>query len=165
MFQLNNLKPASGARKNPKRIGRGPGSGHGTTATRGSKGQKSRSGSGSRGWFEGGQMPIYRRVPKRGFYSRNRVENQVVNLSDFERLEASQEITVEYLRARGMVRGQQPRVKILGAGEVAEAFRVRVHAVSAAARKQIEEKGGSVELVPYSEPKAARETRAAGADS
>jgi large subunit ribosomal protein L15 len=151
MLQLNNLKPASGARRNKKRVGRGPGSGHGTTATRGTKGQRSRSGSGSRGWFEGGQMPIYRRVPKRGFHSRNRVEYQVVNLSDFERLEAGREITVDYLKERGMVNGREPVVKILAGGDVASAFRVRVHAVSAAARRKIEEKGGSVEIVPRAE--------------
>ncbi len=168
MLQLNNLRPARGARRNRKRIGRGPGSGHGKTAGRGAKGAGSRSGWGGRGWFEGGQMPLYRRVPKRGFTPPNRVENQVVNLSDFERLDASQEITVEYLKEIGMVSGLDPKVKILGNGELKGAFRLKVHGVSASARRKIEEQGGTVELVPYDRvwqtpPKAKRaRARSAG---
>ena len=149
MLQLNNLKPAPGGRKYRKRKGRGPGSGNGTTAGKGTKGQKARAGGGMGAWFEGGQMPIYRRVPKRGFTPRNRVENTILNLSDFDRLDATQEITVDYLRGLGIVKGSEPRVKILGHGDLTGAFNVRVHAVSASARQKIEEKGGSVELVPY----------------
>jgi large subunit ribosomal protein L15 len=149
MFQLNNLKPAPGAKKKRRRVGRGPGSGNGTTAGRGYKGAKSRSGGGPPHWFEGGQMPLYRRVPKRGFYPRNRVENQVVNLVDFERFDASRDIDVDYLRELGLVSGPAPRVKVLGTGEVAGAFKVRVHAVSASAREKIEEKGGTVEILPW----------------
>jgi len=149
MFQLNNLKPAPGATKRRKRVGRGPGSGHGTTAVRGTKGQGSRSGGPQGPWFEGGQMPLYRRVPKRGFRPRNRVENAVVNLDDLSRLDAAQEITVEALRAAGLVGGPDPRVKLLGQGEVTGAYRLKLHAVSESARKKIEEKGGSVEIVPW----------------
>jgi large subunit ribosomal protein L15 len=156
MLELNNLRAARGARRNTKRLGRGPGSGQGTTAGRGYKGQGSRSGVGGRNWFEGGQMPLYRRVPKRGFVPRNRVENQVVNLSDFERFDASREIDAEYLRELGMVSGPEPKVKVLGSGEVNGAFRVKVHAVSAAARSKIEEKGGTVEILPYGRPKQER---------
>ena len=152
MYQLNNLKPAPGARKNRRRVGRGPGSGRGTTASRGYKGQGSRSGGGVPGWFEGGQMPLYRRVPKRGFFSPNRVESQVINLEDFERLDASREVDVAYLRELGMVKGRDPKVKILGRGEVSGAFKVRVHGVSASARAKIEAAGGSVETVPYGKP-------------
>lgn len=153
MYQLNNLKPAPGARRKRKRIGRGIGSGHGKTATRGSKGHSSRSGGGSAAWFEGGQMPLYRRVPKRGFTSPNRVPYQIVNLGDFGRFDAASVIDVAYLREKGAVSGRQPRVKILGTGEAGAAFRVRVHAVSEAARKKIEAAGGSVEIVAWDAPK------------
>jgi large subunit ribosomal protein L15 len=151
MYQLNNLRPAPGATKKRKRVGRGPGSGHGTTATRGQKGQGSRSGGPQSPWFEGGQMPLYRRIPKRGFRPRNRVENSVLNLADLGRLDASQEVTVEALRAAGLVNGPDPRVKILAEGEVTAAYRIKVHAVSEAARRKIEEKGGAVEIVPWQE--------------
>jgi large subunit ribosomal protein L15 len=149
MFQLNNLKPARGARRKPKRVGRGIGSGHGKTATRGMKGHSSRSGGGSPAWFEGGQMPLYRRVPKRGFHSPNRVAYQVVNVADFARFDAKAVIDADYLKGAGAVSGREPRVKVLGFGEVSGAFRVRVHAVSEAARKKIEAAGGSVELVAW----------------
>jgi len=150
MYQLNNLRPAKGAKKNRKRIGRGQGSGNGTYAGRGLNGQGSRSGGATHSWFEGGQMPLYRRIPKRGFFSRNRVENQVVNLSQFDRFDAGQEIGVEYLKSCGMVSGRDPRVKILGNGEIAGAFRIKVHAVSETARKKIEAAGGTVELIAHS---------------
>jgi len=149
MYHLNNLQPAKGATKKRKRVGRGPGSGHGKTSGKGMKGHNSRSGGGMGAWFEGGQMPVYRRIPKRGFHNRNRVENWPVNLDRFEVLDASQEITVEYLRENGLVGGSNPRVKVLSRGEVGAAYRLKVHAVSEAARKKIEEKGGSVELVPW----------------
>ncbi|GJM44259.1 MAG: hypothetical protein DHS20C21_11010 [Gemmatimonadota bacterium] len=149
MYQLNNLRPARGAKKKRKRVGRGPGSGSGTTASRGSNGQGSRAGGSSHPWFEGGQMPLYRRVPKSGFFNRNRVENQVVNLSQFDRFEGVQEITVDYLKTKGLVSGRDARVKILGNGDLAGAFQVKVHAVSEAAKQKIEAAGGSVELVPF----------------
>lgn len=149
MLKLNNLKPARGAKKKNKRVGRGPGSGSGRTAGRGEKGQHSRSGGSTHTWFEGGQMPLYRRVPKRGFKNAFRVPNQVVNLEDLARCESSREITVDVLRELGLVRGVAPRVKILGRGEVTEAYRLRVHAVSASAREKIEAKGGSIEIEPY----------------
>jgi large subunit ribosomal protein L15 len=114
-------------------------------------------------WFEGGQMPLYRRVPKRGFRPRNRVENEVVNLADFERFDSSREIDVAYLKELGAVSGPDAKVKILGHGEVSGAFRVRVHGVSASARRKIEEKGGTVELVPYGKP-ASRPSPEAGVD-
>jgi hypothetical protein len=104
-------------------------------------------------------MPIYRRVPKRGFHSPNRVENQVLNLSDFERLDSSKEINVEYLREIGAVHGLEPKVKILGVGDVAKAYRVRVHAVSKSAREKIEAQGGSVQIVPWGEGKSRASSR------
>ena len=162
MLELNNLKPAKGARKNRKRLGRGPGSGSGTTAARGQKGAGSRSGFGGKNWFEGGQMPLYRRVPKRGFTARNRIENCVVNLEDFARFDSGRDIDVAYLQELGLASGQDPRVKILGRGELQGTFRVKVHAVSASARKKIEENGGSVEILPYGRPKWQRHRAKSG---
>jgi large subunit ribosomal protein L15 len=149
MYQLNNLRPAKGARRKPKRVGRGPGSGHGKTATRGMKGHSSRAGGGAAPWFEGGQMPLYRRIPKRGFHSPNRVAYQVLNLSDFARFEPGAMVDLDYLRAKGIVSGRDARVKVLGFGEVGAAFRVRVHAVSGSARKKIEAKGGQIEILAW----------------
>ena len=154
MYQLNNLRPAPGARRKTKRVGRGIGSGHGKTSTRGMKGHSSRSGGGSPAWFEGGQMPLYRRIPKRGFHSPNRVPYQVVNVSDFARFDAKSAIDVDYLREAGAVSGRDPRVKLLGFGDVKGAFRVRVHAVSETARKKIEAAGGSVELLTWGPEKS-----------
>ncbi|MEZ5063371.1 MAG: 50S ribosomal protein L15 [bacterium] len=150
MFELNNLKPARGATKDRFRVGRGQGSGNGTTAGRGIKGQRSRSGGSGAGWFEGGQMPLYRRIPKSGFAPPNRVPYQVLNLADFERFDASETVTPDTLAAMGMVSGRNPRVKVLGVGDVNAAFRVSVHAISASAREKIEAKGGSVEILPWS---------------
>jgi large subunit ribosomal protein L15 len=149
MLKLNNLAPAEGATKNRKRVGRGPGSGHGKTATRGTKGHSSRSGSKRNLAFEGGQMRVYRRVPKRGFHNRSRIDNQIVNVGAFEMLGEERNVTIDVLRDAGFVRGQSPRVKVLGVGEINAAYTVRVHLVSESARKKIEAKGGSVELVPY----------------
>jgi large subunit ribosomal protein L15 len=155
MLQLNNLAPAPGATKKRKRVGRGPGSGHGKTATRGTKGHLSRSGSKAYHAFEGGQMRIYRRVPKRGFHNRNRIDNQIVNLADLGKLGAGRTITIDVLRDAGFVRGLEPRVKILGVGDVDAAYTVQVHLVSETARKKIEAKGGKIELVAYGPPAAA----------
>ena len=148
-MKLNELKPAPGSTKQRKRIGRGVGSGKGKTGGRGVKGQKSRSGVALNG-FEGGQMPLYRRVPKKGFYSRNRVENQCVNLSMFERFDSGEAITPEYLASKGLVSGRNPRVKILGNGEISGSFKIHVHAVSKSAREKIEAAGGSIEILPWS---------------
>ncbi len=149
MLRLNNLAPAPGATKKSKRVGRGPGSGHGKTSTRGSKGHLSRSGAKSYNAFEGGQMRLYRRLPKRGFNNRNRIVNDVVNLESISKFDPKVEITVDILRAAGLVHGPDPRVKILGDGEITGAYTVRVHGVSAAARAKIEAKGGKIELVPH----------------
>ena len=146
MYQLNNLKPARGAKKNRKRIGRGPGSGHGTTATRGSNGQKSRAGGSRKGWFEGGQMPLYRRVPKRGFKPLRRVEYQVVNVGQLAAVEES-EISPESLRSRGLIGTLRRPVKVLAVGNLDRALTVRAHAFSAAARAKIESAGGRAEVV------------------
>jgi len=133
-------------------LGRGPGSGKGKRAGRGQDGQGSRSGGGVRIGFEGGQMPLHRRIPKRGFKSRNRVEYQPVNVRDLARIEAG-EVTPQVLEAHGLIRNLKKPVKILGMGEVESAYQVSAHAFSGAARTKIEEAGGSVTVLGMA-PKA-----------
>lgn len=147
MIELHNL-PSPTPRRARKRVGRGPGSGKGKTAGRGHKGQKSRSGGSIPAWFEGGQMPLQRRIPKRGFKNRNRVEYQVVNVADLEL--AGAEVTPKTLRAVGLIRSLRRPVKILGDGEVEAALSCSVHAASASARRKIEAAGGSVTLLDRS---------------
>ena len=147
-MELHDLHPAPGAKKSRKRIGRGPGSGTGKTAGRGHKGQKSRSGYSRRYGFEGGQMPLVRRIPKRGFYNIFRVEFQVVNLKDLERVFADGDtVSVEILVEKGLVRGGKRLVKVLGDGELSKKLSVQVHKFSASARAGIENAGGSCEVV------------------
>ena len=146
MIELHNIKSPREARRPRKRVGRGPGSGKGKTAGRGQKGQNSRSGGGVPAWFEGGQMPLQRRIPKRGFTNRNRVEYQVVNVGDLHCVEG--DATPEALRRAGLVRTLGRPVKLLGGGEVAGAVKCTVHAASASARSKVEAAGGSVTLVP-----------------
>ena len=158
-MQQHQLRPPRGAKKNRKRVGRGNASGHGTYATRGLKGQQSRSGSGPRPSFEGGQTPLIRRLPRRrGFRNPFRVEYAPVNLRDLERFPAGAEVTPESLRERGVLRTLRRPVKLLGTGEVSHKLTVRVHRVSAAARAKIEAAGGSVEeLTPRAEKPAAED--------
>ena len=146
-LELHNLHPAPGAKRTRKRVGRGPGSGNGKTAGRGHKGQKSRSGYSRRYGFEGGQMPLVRRIPKRGFTNLFRVEYQVVNVEDLERLfEAGDEISAEMLVAKGLVRPKQ-LVKILGMGELKKSLVVHAHKFSGSARSKIEAASGRCEVV------------------
>jgi large subunit ribosomal protein L15 len=126
-------------------VGRGPGSGTGKTAGRGQKGQKARSGGSIAPGFEGGQMPLHRRIPKRGFHNFNRVEYQVVNVTDLGRVEG--EVTPASLRAAGLVGSLRKPIKILGTGEVEGALTVTAHAFSASARQKIETAGGTVTVV------------------
>ncbi|HSM05780.1 MAG TPA: 50S ribosomal protein L15 [Longimicrobiales bacterium] len=141
MAELHDLSPVPGSHRDRKRVGRGPGSGTGKTAGRGQKGQKARSGGSVPAGFEGGQMPLHRRIPKRGFHSRNRVEYQVVNVGDLAGL--SGEVTPETLRAAGLVGSLRKPVKILGNGELDVALQVTAHGFSASAKKKIEDAGGS----------------------
>jgi len=141
-MRLHELTPAEGSKKDRKRIGRGPGSGTGKTAGRGEKGQKSRSGYSRRPGFEGGQMPLIRRVPKRGFTNIFRTEYTVVNLAQLAGLEG--EIGPELLASKGLVRAGRP-LKVLGDGEVDSALTVRAHKFSKAARAKIEAAGGTCE--------------------
>jgi len=147
-MKLHELSPARGSKHAKKRVGRGPGSGLGKTAGRGEKGQKSRSGHTRRPGFEGGQMPLIRRVPKRGFTNIWKVEYAVVNVSDLADLpENAGAVTPEILAERGLVRsgGQRVRVKVLGNGELSRALTVQAHKFSGAARAKIEAAGGRCE--------------------
>jgi large subunit ribosomal protein L15 len=143
---VHHLAPAAGATHAKKRVGRGPGSGHGKTAGRGHKGQKSRSGYRHMRGFEGGQMPLHRRLPKRGFTNIFRKEYDPVNLSLLAKFETGQEITPAALHARGFT-GKNSLVKILGDGEVTRALTVRAHKFSASAREKIEKAGGRCEII------------------
>ena len=143
---LDNLGPADGSRGKRKRVGRGHGSGHGKTSGRGHKGQKSRSGASIPAWFEGGQMPLYRRVPKRGFKSLNKREFQIVNLSSIAKTDGA-EIGPEELKAVGLISSLRKPVKILGVGAPGRAVTVRAHAFSASAREKLEAEGGRAELI------------------
>jgi large subunit ribosomal protein L15 len=145
---LNNLRPPRGAKHPRKRVGRGPGSGHGKTASRGTKGAKSRSGFRFKRGFEGGQMPLHRRVPKRGFTNIFRVEYAVVNLDTLaEAFEAGTAVTPELLRERGLVRQATAPVKVLGRGEISKALTVRAHKFSGSAAQKIAAAGGTAETV------------------
>jgi large subunit ribosomal protein L15 len=146
---LQDLRPSSGATRPRKRVGRGPGSGHGKTAGRGHKGQKSRSGYHHQRGFEGGQMPLHRRVPKRGFTNIFRREYDVVNLSDLDRFEAGESVTPQELAKRRLAHGRRP-VKILGGGELKKALTVSAHKFSESARARIEAAGGSCEVLSTS---------------
>lgn len=145
-LSLHDLRPVAGATHKRKRVGRGPGSGHGKTAGRGSKGQKSRSGYRHLRGFEGGQMPLHRRVPKRGFTNIFRVEYEVVNLSDLNRFEAGQQVTPELLVGQRLARKSRP-VKILGNGELQKPLTILAHKFSAGARSRIEAAGGRCEVL------------------
>ncbi len=148
MSELNELRRPSGAHRGGKRLGRGPGSGTGKTSGRGHKGHKARTGTPHRAWFEGGQMPIQRRVPKRGFSNaRFRIEYETVNVRDLERVQ-EETITPEVLAAHGLVDlGSGRPVKILGDGELERKLTIRAHAFTKSARAKIEAAGGTVEPI------------------
>jgi large subunit ribosomal protein L15 len=142
-MDLNNLKPKKGSKHAKKRVGRGPGSGHGKTAGRGEKGQKSRSGYSRMLGFEGGQMPLHRRLPKRGFTNIFKRNYAVVNLSDLERFDNGATIDESVLRQNGLVKGQNDGIKILGDGKLTKKLTVHAAKFSESARKQIEAAGGT----------------------
>ena len=148
-MNLSNLKPAEGSIKHSKRIGRGAGSGKGGTSTRGNKGAKARSGYHQKVGFEGGQMPLYRRVPKFGFKNLNRVEYVGINIDTINTLAETKNITdfnIDVLKQNGLISGKD-RIKILGRGELAKTVNVTAHAFSAAAKKAIEDKGGVATVI------------------
>jgi len=144
---IHDLRPAFGATHSKKRVGRGPGSGHGKTAGRGSKGQKSRSGYHHMRGFEGGQMPLHRRVPKRGFTNIFRVEYDVVNLSALDRFESGTKVTPDVLASHRLARRSR-LVKILGDGQIGKPLEVSAHKFSAGAQSKIEAAGGRCEVIP-----------------
>jgi large subunit ribosomal protein L15 len=149
-MKLDDLRPAPGAKTRRKRVGRGPSSGHGKTSTKGHKGHKARSGGGKFGGFEGGQMPLYRRLPKRGFTPPGgHTEYAVVNVKSLVAFPAGGTVDPDGLVQAGLIkRGERSRVKVLGTGDVPHALTVKAHAVSGSARSKIEAAGGRVELLP-----------------
>jgi len=146
-MDLHSLRNVEGARKKKVRVGRGRASGKGKTSGRGQKGQMSRAGSGHKPLFEGGQMPLVRRLPKRGFKNINRKYFVPVNLSALNCFEDGAEITVDTLREKGLVKGRFDGVKILGMGNVDKKYSVKAHAFSATAREKIESAGGTCEVI------------------
>jgi large subunit ribosomal protein L15 len=148
-MRLEDLAPAPGATKRRKRIGRGIGSGHGKTSTKGSKGQSARSGGGKQVGFEGGQMPLYRRLPKRGFLPHGgKTEYAVVNLKSLAGLSGGSVVDPDALVQAGLIKkSDRALVKLLGTGDVEVALTVKVHAVSESAKAKIEAKGGRIELL------------------
>ena len=155
-MRLHDLKPRPGARHRRKRLGQGESSGHGKTAGRGGKGQTARSGSSIRIGFEGGQMPLIRRMPKRGFNNaRHSIRYVAVNLDSLNRFENGAKVDVEALRKAGLANGPVKRVKILGDGELTKKLTISAHAFSASAKSKIEAKGGSCEVIATKKPEPA----------
>ena len=149
---LSNLKYAKGSRKNRKRIGRGEGSGHGGTATKGMNGQLSRSGAKKKAWFEGGQMPLQRRIPKYGFTNHSRVEYQVVNLDTLQKFVDEKKLTSEVinpqlLKKLGLISTLNQPVKVLGNGEIKSKLQLEVNGFSKAAKEKIETAGGTIKKI------------------
>jgi large subunit ribosomal protein L15 len=152
-MRLHTLKPRPGSRHRRKRLGQGESSGRGKTAGRGGKGQSARSGSSIRVGFEGGQMPLIRRIPKRGFNNRRHATRYVaVNLESLNRFESGSTVDAEALRKAGLASGPVKRIKILGDGELKHKLTVRAHGFSSAARSKIEELGGTCEVIAEAAP-------------
>lgn len=160
MLTLNTIKGQPGATKRRKRLGRGAGSGHGITSGKGDKGQLARSGGQSRPGFEGGQMPLYRRIPKRGFTNDLRRSHLVINVGDLDRFSGS-EVTIESLTADNFVKGRFDRLVVLSSGDLKKALKVKAHRVSGVAKEKIEKAGGSIEMlaIPAAAPRAKREKK------
>ncbi len=149
-MKIEDLRPSDGSKKKRKRVGRGPGSGHGKTSTRGHKGQKSRSGAKKRPGFEGGQMPLQRRLPKRGFKNYPfRLEFAIVNLRDIDKIETTDEITPDVLVEKGLIKKVLDGVKVLGNGELSRSVTVKAHAFSESAKKKIAAAGGKAEVIEF----------------
>lgn len=146
-MKLHELKPAVGSRKERNRVGRGIGSGNGKTSGRGHKGQNARSGGGVRPGFEGGQNPLFRRLPKRGFTNVNRKEYAIVNVETLNRFEDGAEVTAALLLETGVVSNEKAGIKILGHGELTKKLTVKAHKFSASAKEAIENAGGSIEVI------------------
>lgn len=147
MMRIHDLSPGKDSRKSRKRIGRGTGSGHGKTSCRGHKGQKSRSGGGVRPGFEGGQMPLQRRLPKRGFTNIFKKQYTLININNLNRFEPETILDMEALKKAGFLKSVKDGVKLLGDGEISHALVIKVHKVSKTAREKIEAAGGKVEIL------------------
>jgi large subunit ribosomal protein L15 len=146
-MKLNELSPAAGSKKKRKRIGRGPGSGHGGTSCKGHKGQKARSGASIRPGFEGGQMPLHRRIPKRGFHNIFKKEFEILNVKDLQRFEGTPNIDIEVLKKSGLIKSGKMLIKLLGDGEISFPVNIKVHQATKTAVEKIESSGGKVELL------------------
>ena len=146
-MKLHELHAAEGSRNTRKRVGRGTSSGFGKTSGRGQKGQLSRQGGHTRLGFEGGQMPLFRTMPKRGFKNVNRKEYAIINLDDLNKFEDGNEVTVASLKEKGLVKKELSGVKLLAKGELKVKLSVKINKVSAAAKKAVEDAGGSVEVI------------------
>ncbi len=146
-MKLNELSPAKGSRKAPKRLGRGVGSGAGKTAGRGTKGYNSRSGGGVRPGYEGGQMPLQRRLPKRGFTNIFKKNIAVINIRDLAKFDKESVVDTDALVQAGLVKGKRDGVKLLGQGEIKYSLNVKVNQISKSAREKIEAAGGKVEVL------------------
>ena len=154
MLTLNTIKAQPGATHKTKRLGRGSGSGHGPTAGKGDKGQLARSGGSVRPGFEGGQMPLYRRIPKRGFTNIFKRTNAILNIFDLQKLDPAtlKEISLETLSEAKAIKGRYDRLTILGTGELTKSFHIKAHKVSPSAMEKITKAGGKVELIPIPGP-------------
>lgn len=146
-MRLNELSPAKGSRKTKRRLGRGPGSGSGTTAGKGTKGENSRAGGGVRPGFEGGQMPLHRRLPKRGFTNIFATRVAEINIRDLAGLESGSVVDENLLREKGLVKNRFDQIKLLGQGEISNPLTVKVNKVSKSARTKIESAGGTIEVI------------------
>lgn len=146
-MKLHELKPSEGSRKLRNRVGRGACTGNGKTSGRGQKGQKARSGGGVRPGFEGGQLPLFRRIPKRGFTNINRKEYAIVNLDQLNQFEDGTEVTPELLIETGVVKNEKAGIKVLGNGSLEKKLTVKAHKFSASAKAAIEAKGGAQEVI------------------
>lgn len=146
-MKLHEIKPARGSTKRRKVVGRGRGSGHGTTAGRGGKGQTARTGSSIPAWFEGGQMPLIRRLPKRGFTNIFKKNYAIINIEILDRFESGQEVTPALLVSQGLVRSRNDGVKVLGTGALTKTLTVHAHKFSQSAAAKIEAAGGKVQVI------------------
>jgi large subunit ribosomal protein L15 len=146
-MRLNDLSPMKGSVKKRKRVGRGPGSGHGKTSCRGHKGQKARSGAKIRPGFEGGQMPLQRRLPKRGFTNIFKKEYELININDLKGFGPDSILDIDVMKNAGLIRGSKNGVKLLSVGEISHPLVIKVHKVSKKAREKVEAAGGKVDLI------------------
>ena len=146
-MKLNDLSPIKGSKKEKKRVGRGEGSGHGKTSCRGHKGQRARAGASIRPGFEGGQMPLQRRLPKRGFTNIFKKGYELLNIGDLSRFNNNASLDIDLLKSAGLIKDSRSRVKLLGNGEISHSLTIKVHKASRSAKAKVEAAGGKIELI------------------